>query len=496
MDNKVAIYLRKSRADEKADALANHRAVLIRLAESKGFEYDVYDEIGSSVSLEWRTELDRMLKNLHEYSHVLVMDIDRLARNLAAMETIKERLRYNNVKILTPNQEIDLNVNASELMMDMQSVIAKNEYLTIAKRLSIGKVEGARKGHWVNGVAPLGYSYIKAQRKLVVNETEFPLVREIFSLALKNMSYMEIAINLNLRGFTTRQGNDFSQASIKAILTNRAYVGDVVYRKKSKIRGVPDEVIVSHNCHTAIVSESEWLEVQKLIKNRRTNVGKVTTVVRSAIQGLIYCGCCGAKLTVTVHKGGELYIKNCWRVDSKGIRCPNRSHKVKTVEEAVVAEIMKYREQAVKEAMDLLNVDNTAKRQQLQDKIKSIKESINSAEAVIERLLEGYLTKVISESIYVKKQKEKEAALSVLKDDLRSAELDLEGLDSEVHVHQLKEVIRMIDNYGVLDVQQANRFISRLVKSVTITVLPDESSVYRRAKSEATVVIEFNEGIK
>lgn len=495
---KVAIYMRKSRADEKAEALANHRAVLIRLAESKGFQYDIYDEIGSSVSLDWREELDRLLSKLDEYSYVLVMDVDRLARDLVAMEQIKDKLKYHGVKILTPTQEIDLANESNEMIMDFQSVIAKAEYQQIRKRMRIGKLEGARRGHWVNGVAPLGYTYDKTVKKLVINEQEHPLVREIYSLALKNMSYMEIAINLNLRGYRTRLGNPFNQASIKTILTNRAYVGDVVYRQKTKVKGGQDEIIVTHNCHPAIVTETEWLEVQKLVQGRRTNVGKVATVVKSSVQGLLICGCCGAKLGINLpskkENRADMYIKGCWRVDEYGHRCPNKSIKLEPVERAVIAEIRKYRDEAVSKARELLNVDNSGLKAEILTKIVSFKDEVAKQESILSKLLDSYLENIISKDIYTVKKKEREESIKVLKQDIRRYELQLESMDANKQVEKLKEVIRVLDNFESLDVQEANRFLMTFVKEIKITVKPDESKGYRRAKTEPVIEITLGEG--
>jgi site-specific DNA recombinase len=495
---KVAIYLRKSRAEEGIEALSNHKAVLTRLAESKGFEYDIYEEIGSSVHLDWREELNKLLANLDKYSYVLVMDLDRLARSLVVMEEIKEKLRYYGVKILTPTQEIDLNNETNEMLMDFQSVIAKAEYQQIRKRMRIGKIEGARQGHWVNGVAPLGYTYDRQKRKLVINEAEYPLVREIFNLALKNMSYMEIAINLNLRGFRTRQGNPFTNHSIKAILINRAYVGDVTYRVKSKVIGMPDEVIVTHNAHPAIVTESEWLEVQKLIQQRRTNVGKVTTVVKSAIQGLVYCGCCGAKLGINPPSKKanrkDIYIKGCSTVDAFGKRCPNKSIKLEPVEKAVIEQIKILKDKAIEKARQLLNVDNSDLKKELQAKIEAYKAEIKKQEAILDKLLDSYIENIISKEVYTKKQEEKKAQIQLLKDDVRRLELQLEGLDTDRQLEHLKEVIRVIDNFEGLDVQEQNRILMQFVKRITLTVLPDESKGYRRAKLEPVLEVELHEG--
>ncbi|MGG4037879.1 recombinase family protein [Heyndrickxia ginsengihumi] len=494
-NSKVAIYLRKSRSDEGLDALKNHKSVLTRLAESKGFDYDIYEEIGSSViSLDYREQLNLMLANLDQYSHILVMDLDRLARSLVVIEEIKEKLKYHQVKLMyATGQEVDFSRDTDEMVADFQSLIAKQEYNQIRKRMKIGKIEGARKGFWVNGVAPLGYSYDRNIRKLVINEDEYPLVKEIFSLASKNMSYQEIAINLNMRGYRTRQGNLFHSYSIKAILMNRAYVGYVTYRQKSKVKGQPDEVIATPNSHPAIITETEWLEIQKLIQNRRTNVGKTGKVTKSFVQGLVYCGCCGAKLTINSPRSrSDIYIKGCSRVDGFGHRCPNKSVKVQELEDFIRIYLMEYRNKLEVKAKQLLQMDTSEIKKELQAKRNMIEAEISKQEGMIAKLLDSYLEGIISKDIYQAKQVEKLAQIQLLKDDSRAVELQLEGLNVDRQIQKYKDMILTLDRFHTLDVTLANRVLITLIKRIDYKRLSDTSQVYRRAKLESEYKITMN----
>jgi site-specific DNA recombinase len=497
----VAIYLRKSRSDEGLDALKNHKAVLTRLAEQNGFKFDIYEEIGSSVSLDARERLNELLDNISKYSRVLVMDLDRLARSIVIMEEIKEKLKYHGVKILTPSQEIDLNNESNEMLMDFQSVIAKAEYQQIRKRMQLGKVEGARAGYWVNGVAPLGYQYDRNTRKLVINEQEYPLVRELFKMGLQNMSYQEIAVNLNIRGYRTRLGNTFSVDSVKTVLVNRAYVGDVIYRKKSKVKGGQDTVIVSHNAHPAIIDETDFLEIQRLIHNRRTNVGKTKSYVKSMVQGLCYCGQCGKKLTINVmskrspkDRTGEYYVKGCNRSDDLGqYSCSNRSMKVDDIEKVIVQAIRAQREAIEDKVKHLLSSDNSGLEAEVQGSIKMAQVEIKKIETKLERLMDVYLDGDLDKPTYLKKKAQQEEQIQHLKDDVRRNELKLNNLDTEAQVERLKKALYALDTFERLEIQEANRFLQTLISRIEIIVKPDTKSIMRRAKKEPQVKIYWTE---
>lgn len=492
----VAIYLRKSRSDEGLDALRNHKAVLTRLAEEKGFQYEIYEEIGSSISLDARESMNDLLKNIGKYSMVLVMDLDRLARSMSVMDEIKDTLRYNNVKILTPANTYDLNNESSEMMMDFQSVIAKAEYQQIRKRMQIGKVEGARQGYWVNGVAPLGYSYDKKARKLVINEQEYPLVRHIFKMALENKSYTEIGVNLNLRGYRTRLGNMFAPDGIKTILTNRAYVGDVIYRRKSNIKGGQDTVITAHNAHPPIISEADYLEIQRLIQNRRTNIGKTQTHVKSMVQGLCYCAYCGAKLSIQVmgkDHAGEKYIKGCWKVDGFGERCSNKSIKSEIVEQVIVDALQSQKDKAEKEVKALLKADTSSLEADIRKALTMAQNEIKQIEEKNKRLLDLYVEGDLEKEVYLKKKAQYVEQIDFLKNDCKRLELKLSSLDVDAQVDRLKRVLYALDNFDRLELDEANRFLQTLVKRITIKVAPDTDSIYRRAKAEPEIAVEWME---
>lgn len=61
----VAIYLRKSRNEEGVDddeVLLKHRNQLLHFVEENKFKYDMFQEIGSSDTIEFRPEFSRLLE--------------------------------------------------------------------------------------------------------------------------------------------------------------------------------------------------------------------------------------------------------------------------------------------------------------------------------------------------------------------------------------------------------------------------------------------------
>ena len=97
-------------------------------------------------------------------------------------------------------------------------------------------------------------------------------VREIFSLYLQGEGFTEIARHLNERGVFNRKGKPWRGESIKRILQNEVYVGDVRFQKnpsRNVITKEVDEFQISKyvkDHHEGIVSRNIWNRVQEKLK--------------------------------------------------------------------------------------------------------------------------------------------------------------------------------------------------------------------------------------
>ena len=154
------IYLRKSREDiNKEDSLENHRTILTNLCKNKGWEYIIFEEIGTSDSLEQRKEINKVI-NLIKTGNVkrlIVMALDRISRNNFDSSYIQKLLIDYNVEVITPNKVYDLNSDSDFLLSSFENIIASQEYRLIKKRLAIGKQVNAEKGKVTSGIPPIGY---------------------------------------------------------------------------------------------------------------------------------------------------------------------------------------------------------------------------------------------------------------------------------------------------------------------------------------------------
>ena len=111
----VAIYLRKSRQGEgmeTEETLSTHRKILTELANKSNWKFKIFEEVASSIDMDIRTELTKMLREVEKemYDAVLVVDVDRLSRSVKDSAIIKAIFAENNVLIITADMNvIDLN---------------------------------------------------------------------------------------------------------------------------------------------------------------------------------------------------------------------------------------------------------------------------------------------------------------------------------------------------------------------------------------------------
>lgn len=82
-----------------------------------------------------------------------------------------------------------------------------------------------------------GYEWDYKNKRLVVNEEEAKVVRQIFELYVyRDMGVSEISRTLYKQGIVgVRNGNPLSARTLNQILTNEAYIGTLYFNKKKTV---------------------------------------------------------------------------------------------------------------------------------------------------------------------------------------------------------------------------------------------------------------------
>lgn len=468
---KVAIYLRKSRADEYKEevavTLARHKNILLNLAEKNQYTVlDVYEEVVSGESLYARPQMLELLNHVEnkKYEAVLCMDIDRLGRGgMRDQGVILDTFRLSDTNIITPDRIYDLSNEIDEELTEFKSFLSRREYKLITKRLQRGIQSTIQDGGYVSN-APYGYQKTKIGRlpSLSIVEEEAYFVHMIFDRYLSGMGCESIAREITGLGAKPRRGDSFSRTTVRKILSNPTYTGKIIWRQKQSVRsGIkgevykiiynqPDQWVVIEGKHPAIVSEEQFAEVQKILQERRIPPRHIGGKTVNPLAGILVCGNCGRKMQMQVCRQRFTYI-----------RCPNRDNTsidVKVLEKAIISQF--------KNKLSNLPVqwDHTQKDDKsiLHASLEKIKKEKSNTKVQLNRLCDLLEQGIYDNSIY----QERSILLQSRLEDLRQKETAIDRQiknDTDFHPDHLETVWQF---YNAADAKTRNILLKAIITEV------------------------------
>lgn len=335
----VAIYCRVSSDDQKErETIENQVEILesyVEIRENlKIIKKYLDDGISGTIPFEERPEGKELLKDSTSglFNTVLVYRVDRFGRDtLTGLSTI-EKLRNNNIEILSVTEPFDLNTPTGRYQFINYLNMAELERNNILDRMFIGATRAAKKGQWLGGITPYGYRV--ENKYLVVDEEEAKVVKKIYDLYTEDkLSTVDIAIYLNNNGVKSSCGEGkgkrtknitgmWRSSSVQRILNSTTYYGVHEYgkrasrRKETILREVP-----------AIITKEQWDKAQNQKEaNKVFNTRNMKTRT-FLLRGLLECDKCNNKYYgVNYGERGAYYVCSGKRGEKKkidGVRCNN-----------------------------------------------------------------------------------------------------------------------------------------------------------------------------
>jgi DNA invertase Pin-like site-specific DNA recombinase len=254
---RVAIYVRRSTDDEhqpfSIEAQLTSLTSYVNSQPGWVLIGDPYSEDASGASTD-RPHLQRALNAARagRFDVLLVYRVDRFSRRLSDLLDLLTELDEAGVAFASATEPFDTATAIGRMLVQLLGVFAEFERETIIDRVINGMTAKARKGKWPGGTRPYGYHVDSETQKLVIHDTEAPILREIVRLyANERLGTRGIADELNRRGIPNRTGRKWSGLTIGRILDNPAYIGDMVY----------GDVCVN-DAHPALVDRETWRRVR------------------------------------------------------------------------------------------------------------------------------------------------------------------------------------------------------------------------------------------
>lgn len=306
------------------------------------------------------------------FSHVIVYNLSRFARNSTESVMNEMILSKNGVGVLSATENVngDDDPIASSMKNIMRGV---NEYYSknTAKNIRDGLRTNARKGLSIGGYTlPLGYKS-NTNKEIIIDEELAPHVRKIFEMYHEHCSMAEVVRYLNLHGIKTSRENEFNKNSIRRIVTNPKYIGKYIFKGEEMPVGIP-----------AIIDKKLFEEVQDLVEQKYISHSRKSDYL---LTDKLYCGLCDAKMTGAVAKYKYHYYK-CVNFKGSLKTCHKEKVDREFIEELVIKET---RKMLTKENIRIIADNVIAFLEQEKDlsEIKKLQKSLKKCEQEIESLL-------------------------------------------------------------------------------------------------------------
>jgi site-specific DNA recombinase len=312
---RCAIYTRKSSEEGLEQAFNSLHAqreaceAFIRSQRHEGWSClpQAYDDGGRSGGTLERPALQLLLTAIREgrVDVVVVYKIDRLTRSLADFAKIVEIFDAKGVSFVSVTQQFNTATSMGRLTLNVLLSFAQFERELTGERIRDKIAASKKKGMWMGGVPPLGYTV--RDRKLVIVEPEAETLRWVFGRYAALGSVRLLQQELAVRGVTSKSwtsalgriwgGKPIGRGALYMILQNRIYRGEIVHKGQS----YPGE-------HAAVIDSALWDRVQTRLSENRVerNIG-IRVKNPSLLAGLLFDDA-GQRITPThAVKHGKRY---------------------------------------------------------------------------------------------------------------------------------------------------------------------------------------------
>ena len=302
----VAAYARIS--EEKGRTLHSLSAQVSYYSSyiQKNIEWEyagVYADEGISGTTEDRKEFQRLLSDCEagKIDIVLTKSISRFARNTVNLLETVRHLKELDIEVRFEKEGINSLSDDGELMLTLLAFFAQEESRSTSENIKWSIRKKFQQGR-PNSFNIYGYRW--NGEKFIVDPEEAEIIKLIFGNFLKGLSAEQTEIQLEEMGVKFYTGGHFCNTSIRAILRNEKYTGNMLLQKVF----IPDHIThktIPNNgelpqywvedSYEAIIDLETFDKVQNEIKRRRKlGVFANWSINTNCFTSKIKCGNCGA----------------------------------------------------------------------------------------------------------------------------------------------------------------------------------------------------------
>jgi len=478
---RCGLYIRVSTEmqKERGESLSVQLRRLTAYVESKEnwIVSERYEDAGISAKNTNRSEFSRMMSDVEngKLDVILCTKLDRLFRNTKDFLDTADYFDVKNINFVCLEGNIDTSTPAGRVFSTMRAAFAQFERETTADRVRDVMKSRAEQGKWNGGPSPYGYK--DENKQLIKDQKEILVTKKIYDLYLKHKSLRCVTHKLNNDGIKTRKNELWTVSSVKRILTNPFYYGEIVYNKRShSYKGQlkwnsKDKYIRGKGTYPTIISKELFDSVQIIIKQQSKTTPRKNA--KYLLSGLVYCSECSSRMHGQRSKEKHMYYR-CYGHIQKGIaKCSGKNAiRVDTLDKLLINQLKKSKinysdlKESVKDNAEFSNKDADSIKEKLQALESQLKKTQIKRQKVFELYEEGSINKkeflerktlTDNDEAFINKEIEE------LKAKLNKVDINLYDLDSTLALcNDLKEV------YDELDFIERKELLNNLIGEIKV----------------------------
>ena len=495
----IAIYCRVSTEEQSENgySIDEQERLLEEWCKKMGYViYKCYSDRGiSGKNIKDRPALKELLSDAKagKFDMVISWKINRVSRKLEDVLKIVNLLEKNNITFKSYSEPFETDTPAGRMQFQMMALIGEFERGTIAQNVKMGMIAKAKSGNWCGGRV-LGYDLVpnnspeeekKGKNKLEINEKEAEIVRFIFNEYSKGKGYKAITNQINKLGYKTKKGNNFSVGSIRDILTNPVYIGEIRYNvrqnwSEKRRRNINPNPIRVKGKHEAIIDRELWDKVQLILESKK---GKPSRIYDGEypLTGILRCPKCGAGMVIsrttnTLADGTKKRIAYycCGNWKNKGTSvCNSNTIRVDKANEYVFKKI---EELVSNEAMIKAVVKNINKERK--DKVKPAKRLLGDIDKELEKLdkrkrkiFEAYEDDILTKEEFQTRKNELNEKIRILEEEKKPLLNTIsEEVSEEIPYEFIKDILMNFSKIlnSSVSREQQKKLLHMIISEITM----------------------------
>mgnify|MGYP004640155737 CR=1 FL=1 len=498
----AALYVRLSNEERfdraNKNSFKNQKAFLLDYVESHPdiSIYKIYEDNGNTGTNFDRPAFSEMMYDVsnEKVDCIIVKDLSRFGREHIEMGKYLDYLfPMIGLRFIAINDNYDSydKIKENDMIVPFKNIINAVYSKDISRKVISSLSLKQHKGEFLGNYPPYGYN-LDENRCFVKDDYAAQIVNRIFNMFLSGITAHKIARRMTLEGVDTPAvyrykngtiknkkivGNNLWNCStVKKILTNPSYLGHMVQGKtkslfletgNKKKMGVDRKAwIIVENTHEAIVAKEKFDEVQRILEEN-SKPCKRKAPADNIFKSKLYCGECGAKLSIRNSNKWKFYVCNIHGHHPE--KCDFMSINYKTLSTVVFKSIKTYILAMLDFEKAVDNVKGISQtRQKMQHYETSIRNLIGKLDAVKKQrfdLFRDYIEELIIAEEFNFAREEYTAEVDLYEERIKILKNEYESFQKALEPKEWVERFKRYRSSKHLSKEMVDYFIDRITIS-------------------------------